>query len=39
MDDTLIRTRANAVPDVFSVTDDLVVLNQGKKKEKVSSSQ
>jgi len=39
MDDTLIKTRANAVPNVFSVTDDLVVLNQGKKKEKVSSSQ
>lgn len=38
MDDTLIRTRANAVPNVFSVTDDLTVLNQGKK-EKVSSSQ
>lgn len=29
-DDTLIRTRANQVPDVFSVTDNLVVLNQGK---------
>lgn len=38
MDDTLIRTRANSVPNVFSVTDDLTVLNQGKK-EKVSSSQ
>jgi len=37
MDDTLIRTRANAVPNVFSVTDKLVVLNQGKKKENVSS--
>ena len=36
MDDTLIRTRANAVPDVFSVTDNLTVLNQGKQKEKVS---
>jgi hyperosmotically inducible periplasmic protein len=35
-DDTLIRTRANAVPNVFSVTDHLVVLNPGKKKEKVS---
>ena len=34
-DNTLIRTRANAVPDVFSVKDDLVVLNPGKKKEKV----
>lgn len=31
-DDTLIRTRANVVPNVFSVEDDLVVLNQGKKK-------
>lgn len=30
-DDTLIRTRANQVPDVFSVKDDLVVLNRGKK--------
>ena len=29
-DDTLIRTRANQVPDVFSVTDNLVVLNKGK---------
>jgi BON domain len=37
MDDTLIRTRANTVPNVFSVTDKLVVLNQGKKKENVSS--
>lgn len=27
-DDTLIRTRANQVPDVFSVTDNLVVLNK-----------
>jgi len=33
-DDTLIRTRANAVPNVFSVTDNLVVLNPPKKKEK-----
>lgn len=32
-DDTLIRTRANSVPNVFSVTDDLVVLNPGKQKE------
>ena len=32
-DDTLIRTRANTVPDVFSVKDDLVVLHPGKKKE------
>ena len=31
-DDTLIRTRANAVPNVFSVDDDLVVLNRPKKK-------
>jgi len=34
-DDTLIRTRANAVPNVFSVNDNLVVLNPGKKTEKV----
>lgn len=32
LDDTIIRTRANAVPNVFSVDDDLVVLNKGKKK-------
>jgi hyperosmotically inducible protein len=32
-DDTLIRTRANQVPNVFSVTDNLIVLNKGKKKE------
>lgn len=31
-DDTLIRTRANSVPNVFSVTDNLVVLNKPKKK-------
>ncbi len=31
-DDTLIRTRANTVPYVFSVTDNLVVLNKGKEK-------
>jgi hypothetical protein len=31
-DDTLIRTRANQVPNVFSVTDNLIVLNKGKKK-------
>ncbi len=31
-DDTLIRTRANSVPNVFSVTDNLVVLNKGKQK-------
>jgi len=33
MDDTIIRIRANAVPNVFSVTDSLVVLNPPKKKE------
>lgn len=33
-DDTLIRTRANQVPNVFSVTDHLIVLNKGKEKEK-----
>jgi len=27
-DDTLIRTRANDVPNVFSVTDNLIVLNR-----------
>jgi hyperosmotically inducible protein len=31
-DDTLIRTRANAVPNVFSVTDNLIVLNRPRKK-------
>jgi hyperosmotically inducible periplasmic protein len=31
-DDTLIRTRANEVPGVFSVTDDLIVLNRPAKK-------
>lgn len=31
-DDTLIRTKANSVPNVFSVTDNLVVLNQNKAK-------
>ena len=30
-DDTLIRTRANTVPNVFSVTDNLVIQNKGKK--------
>jgi hyperosmotically inducible protein len=30
-DDTLIRTRANSVPNVFSVTDNLIVLNRGKQ--------
>jgi hyperosmotically inducible protein len=34
MDDTIIRMRANQVPNVFSVTDNLVVLNPPKKKEK-----
>jgi len=34
LDDTLIRTRANAVPNVFSVTDNLIVLNRPKKKVK-----
>jgi hypothetical protein len=33
-DDTLIRTRANTVPNVFSVTDNLIVLNKGKEKGK-----
>ncbi len=31
-DDTLIRTRANEVPNVFSVTDNLIVLNRPKRK-------
>ena len=31
-DDTLIRTRANSVPNVFSVDDELVVLNRPKQK-------
>ncbi len=31
-DDTLIRTRANQVPNVFSVTDNLVVLNKQQRK-------
>lgn len=30
-DDTLIRTRASTVPNVFSVTDNLVIQNKGKK--------
>jgi hyperosmotically inducible periplasmic protein len=38
MDDTMIRMRANQVPNVFSVVDNLVVLDQGKKKENVSQS-
>jgi hyperosmotically inducible protein len=33
-DDTLIRMRANQVPNVFSVTDNLVVLNRPKQKKK-----
>ncbi len=33
MDDTIIRMRANQVPNVFSVTDDLQILNPGKQKE------
>ena len=33
MDDTMIKMRANQVPNVFSVTDDLIIQNQGKKKE------
>jgi len=32
MDDTLIRTRANSVPNVFSVTDNLIVQGNEKKK-------
>jgi len=32
MDDTIIRLRANQVPNVFSVTDNLVVLNPPKPK-------
>lgn len=31
LDDTLIRTRANEVPNVFSVTDNLTVLSNSKK--------
>ncbi len=31
-DDTLVRTRANAVPNVFSVTDNLIVVKTGQKK-------
>jgi hypothetical protein len=38
-DDTLIRTRANSVPNVFSVTDHLRVLNENEnKKDKKKSS-
>jgi len=33
-DDTLIRTRANGVPNVFSVDDKLIVLNKNEKKKK-----
>ncbi len=32
LDDTLIRTRANTVPNVFSVTDNLIIQNGSKKK-------
>jgi hyperosmotically inducible periplasmic protein len=31
-DDQLIRTKANTVPGVFSVTDNLVIVNHGKPK-------
>jgi hyperosmotically inducible protein len=31
-DDTLIRTKVNSVPNVFAVTDNLVVANKGKDK-------
>ena len=31
-DDTIVRMRANEVPNVFSVTDNLIVLNKGKEK-------
>jgi BON domain-containing protein len=31
-DDTLIRTRANEVPNVFSVTDNLIILNRNLQK-------
>jgi len=37
-DDTLIRTRANQVPNVFSVTDNLIVLNNNKKEQKKTRS-
>jgi hyperosmotically inducible periplasmic protein len=33
-DDTLIRTRVNTVPNVFSVDDKLIVLNKNAKKKK-----
>ena len=33
-DDTLVRTRANTVPNVFSVDDKLIVLNKNEKKKK-----
>jgi osmotically-inducible protein OsmY len=33
-DDTLIHTKANTVPNVFSVTDNLVVLNKNAPKKK-----
>jgi hyperosmotically inducible protein len=35
-DDTLIRTKANSVPGVFSVTDNLRILNQSENKKKSS---
>jgi hyperosmotically inducible periplasmic protein len=34
MDDTIVKMRANGVPNVFSVTDNLVIENRPKKKEK-----
>ena len=34
MDDTMIKMRANQVPNVFSVTDELQIQNPGKTKEK-----
>jgi len=37
MDDTLIRMRANQVPNVFSVTDDLTIVDRGKKKKETVS--
>jgi len=36
-DKTLINTRANTVPGVFSVDNDLRVANQGKEKQQVSN--
>ncbi len=37
-DDTLIRTRANTVPGVFSVTDHLMVLDKNENKKNKKSS-